>query len=237
MHSFAAPQTRDQLDALIWAIGLFLQLALLTVLIQRGIASRVKLFTALIALYLLRSVVLYLGFGIMAAEAYHQIYELSQMLAILTELVLATNIALMIVRSANRPARQARAAAAATLAFSAVLWTWWISSLIPARAGIPLDRAQILFALLMLLLWGWSRIVGFSLEPARTVLSGFALYGAANIAVALGRAQAAIRHNPLQFAAWSYVLSAAYLAIVIFWIINLLQTPRGASNHRVVASN
>ncbi len=228
MHSFALPQiTRDRIDALIWACGLLLQLTLFIALFRRALAQRVPLFTGLIGFYLLRSAVLYLGFGPIGSESYHSIYETSQMLEIFIELGLAASLALTIIRgeagALTQPERRMRAMAAAALVMGAVLLTWLVASVVPARAMVRPDRAQILFDLLMILLWGWSRILRSPLEPARTILSGFAVYGTIGIAASLGRAHASLSHSAREYGLWSYAASASYLVVVIYWIISIVQ--------------
>lgn len=233
MYSFAVSQvTRGQIDALMWACGMLLQLALLIVLFRRDLARRIPMFAGLIGFYLFRSALLYLGFGLIDREAYHSIYEASQMLEILIELGLAASLALTIIHAGaaggTQPERRMRGMVAAALLIGALLLTSLVAAAVPARAAVQPDRAQILFDLLMILLWGWSRILRSSPEPARTILSGFALYGAIGIAASLGRAHASLARSAGEYAGWSYAVSAAYLAVVIYWIISLVQ-PRARS--------
>ena len=225
---------------MIWACGLLLQLALFIALSRRDIARRTPLFTALIGFYLFRSALLYLGFGLIGSESYHSIYEASQMLEIFIELGLAASLALAIIRGdagaaeVTQPERRMRTVVAAALLIGALLLTWLVASLVPARAAVQPDRAQILFDLLMILLWGWSRILRSSLEPARTILSGFAVYGAISIAASLGRTHASLGHNAREYGLWSYAVSATYLAVVIYWIISVVQ-PRAQSIDQAAA--
>ncbi|WP_263367218.1 hypothetical protein [Edaphobacter bradus] len=220
------PISRAHLDALVWASGLLLQSMLLTVLFTRGLARRAPYFTGLIAFYLVRSATLYLTYGLLNAEAYRSLNDLSQSFEVLADFGMGITFAALLVCVKNYSeghTRASRILVAVALAIAAATLTE-LTGHVP-RATVQPDRAQIFFAVFLLLLWSWSVILRTVAEPTRSLLRGFALYSAASFAASLGRARASLHHSNAEYAAWSYGLALAYLGVVVFWILHLLRLP------------
>ena len=71
------------LEAIIWGIGLLLQLWLFVTLFTRHIARSVPFFTGLIGFYLLRSALLYLIYGFVSPGSYSRLYDTAQSVEVL----------------------------------------------------------------------------------------------------------------------------------------------------------
>jgi hypothetical protein len=103
----------------------------------------------------------------------------------------------------------------------AALGTWVTVSLVP-HASIPLDRSQLFFSIIAILVL----IASFrsSNSLLRTIARGWGIFGIVSFAADIGRVVAAAGNHPRQYAAWSYTLAGTYLVVVVFWLAMLRST-------------
>jgi hypothetical protein len=212
----------------LWLLGLLLQCALLRLLFQRGLTRRIPVFTLLMAFYPLRSTVLFVAFGRLAPATYAATANALSIIDLLLQLTVAAEIALHLIRASGRWKRSniLLIALLPALAWAA---TFAIIRFLPAHSPIPPDRLQIFASLTMILLSAWA-----VLRPApaliRRIALGFAFYGLVNLFATAARASAAAHRDAQLFVFWSYAATAAYLAVVVFWIATLKPAPSPASS-------
>jgi hypothetical protein len=105
--------------------------------------------------------------------------------------------------------------------------------LLPMRLGgqtpLPPDRIQMFESFGMILLWVCA-FVWTAAPLLRRVLTGFAAYGAVNVAAMLGRSVAAMHRDGRAFVTWSYVVAGMYVAVVVWWIVTLRGDERAAAS-------
>ena len=231
MHQLAAfipEHAQNTLNTLLWIISLALQLALFAALFVRSVARRFPIFTSLIGFYLLRSALLFLIFDHVPPTTYHALYNALQLFDLLLQAAVAMEITLHLLRKQG-VWTPLRSLAPLALLFLAAICTLLTTVLLPAHAPIPVDRTQIFFSFLMILLFTWALSIPTSSAPVRRITAGFALYGIMNVSASLGRTYAALHNNPSLYATWSYALAGIYLIVVIFWLLTLKRPPNTAS--------
>lgn len=228
MHPFAVfiqQPTQATINTLVWILSVALQLALFAALFVRGIARRFPAFTSLIGFYFLRSVFLFLVFGHIPLPTYHSIYDNLQLVDLLLQAAVALEITFHLMR--KQAGWTFRSLAPVAYLALAILCTMLATALLPAHAPIPVDRTQLFFSFLMILLFTWSLSIPAILT--RHIAAGFALYGIINICASFGRTYAALHDNALAYAIWSYALAGIYLVVVLLWLFTLRPQPETAT--------
>lgn len=229
----------------IWAIGLALQCLLLGVMLLRGAARSLPLFTVLVAVYISRSVFLFAAFGHMSPAAYSLVYQMLSALDVVLQVVVAWEL-----YCDGRQNRGMRVGAESSLvsgslprhlAVFCMIGTasaaaaWGISRVIPASPHSPIDRGVLFPSLLMI---GVAAVVAFGHwnRPGsipRRVLFGFAFFGAVSVASQIGRTLAGLHRDGQLFARWSYAEAFAYIAVLLFWLAATAWSRQDAPAHRV----
>lgn len=202
-------------------LAVFLHALLLTLLFLRGAARRLPAFTTLIAFYLLRSLLLYGLFGHMDDDAYALFFNALDLLDLFLQVLVMWEL---LRKTSTISSTLHRAALFAGLLLLSAAASWGISMAIPATPHLRLDRGLLLTSALMLL----TALTSIKNAPtlARRVLFGFGALGFANILCQVERTLAAFHREPLPFRRWSYIEAVAYLAIVLFWIVDLISERR-----------
>jgi hypothetical protein len=209
--------TRAVINESIWLIGLLLQIALLVAVYRRGISRRLPLFSALLAFYFGRSLLLRLLVVRLAPETYAVLYDVLSLADILLQFLVALEIGNEILRVPG-DRRVDRALLVIPAATIAGLATVLFIHLIPGRTRMPPDRFQIFDSLFMILLCAWSFRRSVS-RLVRHAIAGLAVVAAVGLLAMVGRNQAAMHHDPQAFAFWAYTMTVAYLLVVLYWIV------------------
>jgi hypothetical protein len=203
----------------VWIAGLVLQSYLLVALFSRRVARRLPVFTVLLSFYVVRSILLYSFSGHLAPEDYAGLYSALSQADFVLQLVVAGELAFCVLRGTVH-----------------IGWASWIKSGILVVLGLaiaaiaasrvrvpgryPPDRGMAFVAMLMVFLVLGLIAAKVSGSPRR-VAEGFALYGVIGTLAGVERAYAAIARNARAFTAWSYVSTATWLVVVLFWIFVL----------------
>jgi hypothetical protein len=209
----------------LWIAGMALQLVLAALLFVRGVARRFPVFTVLIGFYILRSLLLMTVFGYLARDTYRQIFEIFSWIDLLLEILLAAELGAAILRQAGGSNRISprRAAIGTALVLVACALAAVAAALLPTPGRVPVDRGGAFSAVLMLVLLAWAVLARVQGAP-RHIVEGFAIYGAAGVAIGLERSYAALHRNGAAFAAGSYAQAGIYMAIVVYWLFTLRMT-------------
>jgi len=222
--------TRASINNSIWILSLLLQGSLLVLVFVRGLRPRLPVFTLLLAFYPLRSAALFLlAASHLSPAAYAATYNSLTIVDLVLQSLVALEIARQLVASPDR-SRTRRSYILLLPGFASAA-TYLTTRLLPAHTPIPPDRLQMFVSLTMILLC--ASALTRSVSPLlRRVTLGFAFYGMFGLMASAVRAFAAIHHDALLFAQWSYILSAAYLVVVVYWIaaLKLDTSPIGGSN-------
>jgi hypothetical protein len=207
------------LNTSLWIAGLILQSFLLVALFMRRVARRLPVFTVLLSFYVVRSALLYSLSGHLAPDDYGTLYSALSLADIVLQIVVAGELALCVLRSANRRTGSAWIKTGLLIVLSVAIAAGAASRVsVPGR--YPPDRGMAFVAILMLFLALWMIAAKVS-GPPRRVAEGFAFYGAIGTLAGIERAFAAIARNARAFTAWSYISTAAWLVVVLFWIFVL----------------
>jgi len=141
----------------LWAIGLILQLLLLTLLFTRHLSSRLRRFTGLIAFFCLRSLLLFTLFHHLSATSYAGLYSILSVLDTLLQLAIALDLARHIPLSGKNPLLR-RSTLIAVLAALSALLTAALVAVLPAHSPAPVDRGTVFTALLFVQIFVWYRL-------------------------------------------------------------------------------
>ncbi len=203
----------------VWIAGLVLQSFLLVALFVRRVAPRLPVFTVLLSFYVVRSVLLYSLSGHLAAEDYGTLYNALSLADFLLQIVLAGELAWCVLRGANRGSRPGWTKTGILILIALAIAAGSASQVsVPGR--YPPDRGTVFVAILMFFLVLWMIAAKVS-GPPRRVAEGFAFYGAMGTLAGIERAYAALARNAGAFSAWSYLSTATWLVVVLFWIFAL----------------
>jgi hypothetical protein len=207
------------LNTSVWIAGLALQASLLAAIFIRRLARTLPVFTALLAFYVVRSVLLFSLTGHMQPANFASLFDALSLADFLLQLLVAVELALRILRSAHH-----RTWAGWTrhgiLIVTALAIAAGAASRVRAPGRYPPDRGMAFVAILMFFLVLWMIAAKIS-SPQRRVAEGFVFYGAIGTLAGIGRAYAALHRNAGAFSAWSYLSTATWLAVVLFWILTL----------------
>lgn len=230
----------SNLSTLLWTLGLGLQILLLLLLVKRRIARHRPLFTALLLFYCIRSVLLFTASPHLSRAASLDLSTALSLLDLLLQIALAFTLARSLVRSAVRSPGNSRSGSRlpTTILFGALLvlsatLTAALVAVLPAHSPAPVDRAVTFTALLFLSLFAYTSAHRLRSpnptipDPAvpdhtsidRTILAGLAAFSLAGIASQCGRCIAASHRDAHTFFAWTSVSLAAYLLVLLFWIL------------------
>lgn len=213
--------TRVAINDSIWALGLVLQCALVSMMFARGIARRLPVFTVLIVFYPLRSLVRFTVYSHFAAGTYSSIYAVVSLLDIVLQLAVATEIGVHLLRACWGSMRRMVAGGIFVL-IPCLAWgaTLLVCNMLPPEVPIPPDRLQMFASFTMIALCVWAHLRPIA-HLLRRVATGFAIYGAFDIAGTAGRTMAAVHRDVRAYTEWAYLLSAVYLGVVVYWMIVL----------------
>jgi hypothetical protein len=224
LSNLRAQPSHATINDVVWGAGIALQLALVVALFTRRIARRLPCFTALIVFYLLRSALLFLLYGHVDDDAYQSLYDGLLLFELLAEAAFVAELLNQIMRSLGGWTLRRTLVPAVFLLISSVC-TLVAAAVLPARAPVPVDRTQLFFSFLMILLFAWAQSIAASSTIVRKIAAGFALYGIVNVSANLGRSYAAIHKDVALYSTWSYALDGIYLVVVIFWLVTLRPLP------------
>jgi hypothetical protein len=216
---------------LVWACSLVLQSALFISLFSRRISNRFPFFTNLIGFYLVRSALLYLIFGFISVSAYGGLYRDLLLLDILVQACAVFEITSALIRELDgRTCR--RAFIPLALLCAAAIATAFVIGILP-HSRIPIDRGQLFFAFLLILLWGWAILTPTSSQMVRYITRGLAFYSLISLLATMGRALASAHNHSGRYATWSYTLAGGYLVVIIFWLLNLKRPSENAARGQI----
>lgn len=203
-------------DSALLIAAVLLHALLLTLLFLRRAAARLPLFTALIAFYLLRSVLLYALFGRVDDDAYGVWYAALNLLDVVLQICVVWELFRKTRQTAEDGRVVERVALFAVLVLVSAASGWAISLAVPASPHLPLDRAVLFTGVLMLLTSLTAMSKGRAALP-RGILLGFGAFGLFNTIGQIGRTLAAYRHSSRWYVRWSWFEAVGYLVVVLFW--------------------
>jgi hypothetical protein len=225
-------------NLILWAVSLTLQCLLLMALFSRGIARRIPVLAILIGFYIVRSTASYTIFRHLQGASSEFLFSG----VAVVDVVLQTVTAWVLFSAAERPAGELQSSGGvepfgspevlvgmSMLRRLAVFSVFLIvaaglavagSMLIRANPRAPVDRS-ILFVSAVYLMVFFAAVSKKASTLIRRLVAGFAFYAGASIVCQIGRAVAGAQHNAAAFNSWSYGQAAAYLAVVLFWIVLL----------------
>jgi hypothetical protein len=208
---------------ILWALGIVLHLSLLATLLLRGIARRLPAFTGLIGFYLMRSLLLFVLPGHVAAPVFASIYNGLSWLDLVLQTFVAWELFKALRSGASERAGTSRLRRAAVFAGCALLSasvSWSLSLAVPANPRAPMDRGVLFAGMLMLAVAAVSaRQRGMTV--ARQLIAGFGLLGLTSILCQVERTLAAYHRDAVAFQGWSYPVPFVYLAVVGLWLLSL----------------
>lgn len=216
--------SRAAVNNLTWVLSVLLQLALLTVVVGRGIARRLPFFTLLLGFYPLRAILLFSLFGHLAAETYAGLYSGLAVAGLVLMLLAAAELAWRLwgVAGLEPAAAEARGWWVGTIVAWSAAATAVLRRQLPVHTPVPVDQVQIFGEWVFTGLAAWAlTLPARRLGTLRRVAIGFGVWGLLDVLATVLRTFAASRRDAPAFALWSYVSSGAYLGVVIFWIVTL----------------
>jgi len=217
------------LDLLFWALGFFEHCALLGVLLLRRRASSFPIFTALIALYVVRTIVLYFTLHYRSSEAYFYTYWSLGFLDVSLQLAVAYELARHVFRPLGVWApdvRRAFALLAVICVLVAAVLSWLASPpTYTVRTAIAI-RGQFfssaLMSELLVAMIALSVILGL---PWRThvaaITQGFGIYAIFCILVDSAYTYFGSYNKHVSYASLSYVRMSLYCLCAAWWIVSL----------------
>ena len=212
-----AQAAHSTVTAWIWGLSLILQITLFIALFGRRVAGSFPLFTNFVGFYLVRSVLLYVTFDYISIAEYRGLYNLLLLLDIIVQACLTAELSLALVR--EKGGWNSNRAVVVVAAVAVALLGTWLTIRLTPHASIPLDRSQLFFAILAILIFIAS--LRSSNYLLRTIAEGWGLFSIISFAANIGRAVAAAGGHPRRYAAWSYALAGSYLVVVVFWLVTL----------------
>ena len=214
------------LSTWIWGAGIVLQAALMVVLLVRGVARLLPVFTVLIGFYLARSLVLFAISGYISRTALGSLYNGLSLADILFQIAVAAEMTRRLMRQRGGWTL-ARSGFLAGLASLAIAGGWAAGVLWATRGRASVDRGQMALAAFFVLFFAWAawqRIYG----AARREAEGFALYSVASLVSQVERYRATVMRDAAMYIGWSYALGLLYLAVLGFWIMRMRLDDRSA---------
>jgi hypothetical protein len=217
------------LNQTLFALAILLQIALIILLLRRRLASHLRIFTALLIFYCLRSAVLVALAHLITLPhhpsftAYAALATVLSLADLLLQCALAVALARTVLASEPGPHPARLLLLALALFLLAALLTAGLVMVLPARSPAPADRGVLFPALLFLELFAWSTWRPSTWRPAdrltHAILVGLAAFGAASVLSQAGKCLSAAHRDRPTFAASTYLSTSAYLAVLVFWIL------------------
>ena len=217
------------LDFFFWAAGLAANATLLFVLLYRNRARRVPIFTALIALNVIRTIVLYLVQRLASHEAYFKTYWWLTALDTLLQFGIVYEIATLVFRPAGTWARGVRLRFVALLApcIGIALALSWLDSP-PSRSWIQAAVArgnlcaESLMSELFVLMLALSISAGLPWKThAARIAQGLGTYSLISLALQTGQSYFGVDRQFPMYISLSHIRMIAYLGCVTYWIAAL----------------
>lgn len=213
-----------------WVFSLALQGILLALLIARGIFRRVPFFTSLIVFYILRAIALYVVSSNLLGPSRMLVFSGLAVVDIILQTAVAWELFSAIVNSpaanpshresSQAPALLRRLATFSLLLIAACSFAFVGSTLIHANPRALIDRG-VLFSSSLFIGVFLTSLARKTPPQIHRLIQGFALYASASIVCQVGRTIAGAQHNGAAFNRWTYIESAAYVVIILFWIVTL----------------
>ena len=227
-----------KLNLVLWVFSLVLQGVLLVILVTRGIFRRVPVFTTLVAFYILRSITLYFISGYVDSPFRILIFSGLATVDVLLQTIVAWELFSAIVCSPGKTSssNSARSEGQETVSFDILLprrlaifslflisacgFAFVGSILIHANPRALIDRS-ILFTSALFIGVFVTSLARKTPPQIQRLVQGFASYASASIVCQIGRTIAGAQHNGAAYNRWSYAESAAYVIVILFWVIVL----------------
>jgi hypothetical protein len=211
-----------QANMAIWTLGLLLQVALVVLVARTHIPSTLPGFTALIAFYPLRSVLLFAFSHRIAPDALETWSSVLDVLALLLQFWVAVELVLQLTRPMRARTRRWPLIPIGLGVF-ALASTWLTLALVPGR--IEVDRTDVFFCWVMLALAvaavAWSRSPNLL-----RICAGFALFSLFQLLALAARAHAWTARNRHAYVASEYAPALAWLVVVAYWLLSLKREER-----------
>ena len=220
--------SRAILNNLAWGLSLALQLALLVLVIRRGIARRLPFFTVLLAFYPVRAILLFALFGHVGAETYAGLYSGLSVASLVLMLLAAAELGWRLWQAAagDREAAEGRPWWLAAILTWSLAATAILTKQLPPNSPVPVDHVQVFLEWVFTGLAAWAlTLPAGRVGVLRRVAIGFGVWGLLDVLATVLRTFAASRRDRAAFELWSYVSSGAYLGVVLFWILALKHRP------------
>ncbi len=213
---------RATVNTWMWGLGLALQMALLAVLMLRGVARRLPAFSVLIGFYAARSVALFVASGHVSRGLMGSLYDGLWLVDLLLQMLVIAEIVVHVARvcggwTALRGISLAVMVPVAAASGWAAGWAW------QTRGRASIDRGEIGLTILFALLFGWAAWMGAAGFLRREV-EGLAVYGLVSGVAQVERYRAALVRDAATYSGWSYGLAVVYLVVLVFWLVTM---PRG----------
>lgn len=209
--------THSAITTWIWGLNIIILLTLFITLFSRHIAAAFPLFTNLVGFYLIRSVLLYVTFDHIDVEEYSRLYDFFLLLDDLVLIGLTAELMHSLVLEAGG-LNATRFMYISGGILLASFGTWVLVRLMP-EASIRLDRSQMFFSIVGVLLFLSSfRSSNYLL---RTIAQGWGMVSIISLAANVGRVVTTAGDHPRRYAAWSYALAGGYLVTAVFWLVTL----------------
>jgi hypothetical protein len=222
------------MDLLLWSVGFLENLALLVVLVYRRRAERFPFFTALIALNVIRTIVLYLVLRYSTKDGYFYSYWSLTVLDTILQLCVVYEVASRVFRPLDVWAHDVRNSFVWLLGLSlsvAFVLTWLASP--PARTWMQSfsTKGNLFTAALQSELFVAMMALSIHVRiPWRThvakVAQGLGAYSLLGVLIETGHSYFGVGRELPVFLVLSHVRMAAYLACVNYWIISLWRQER-----------
>jgi hypothetical protein len=213
------PLSQLALNNIVWTLSLILQVSLVAAVFARKIPRSFPAFAALIIFYPVRAVLLYGLYGHLATGTYESTYGALATLDLLLQATVMGEITLHVVRELGGWTIKRVGFIVLLLIVTAGCTTAIVTSL-PQHAAQPVDRGQIFASVLMLTVSIWALIAARA-SLLRSIVLGLALYSSTGLAAQVARNVAVARRDRIAFERWSYVSAAAYLIVVVLWLLTL----------------
>ena len=212
-------------NTVIWATGLALQVALVWVLVGRGVARKLPCFTVLIGFYAVRSAALFAVSGHLTRAALGTMYDGLSLIDLLLQAVVVVEMAAAFSRQRGGW-RGWDGGVLAGLAGLAAAAGWAAGAVWQPRGRATLDRGQMAMAVLFVLLFAWAAWKGVR-GTVRREVEGFAVYSVVSGAAQVGRYRATLVRDAARYVGWSYALAGVYLLVVVFWLVTMRRRAAG----------
>jgi hypothetical protein len=218
-----------RLDLLFWTTGFLTNAALLFVLYHRGRARRVLFFTALIALNVMRTIVLYLVLHFGSKAAYFYSYWSFLLLDTILQLAVVYEIASSVFRPLNIWAQDLRRSftqvALLSLAIAAGL-TWLAEPVVRNGIRAFTSRGNLFSAVLLSELF--VAMMALSIRSGipwkahvAKIAQGFGAYSVVTVMIEGAQTYLGAAPDQPAFIALSYVRMACYLGCAAYWTVSL----------------